>query len=97
MPRIKSLLVPTPKLENNLNITVQQPHINAEVKFPQINIKFANMEIPYVSSLSDLGLNVELSPPLHSFNIWSSIKKIINLIKNLVYGRVYGNEPRATA
>ena len=96
LPQVKTLLVPTPKLENNLSITVQQPRINAEVKFPQINIKFANMEIPYVPSLSDLGLNVELSPPLHSFSIWSSIKKQYNLIKDKVYGRVYENEPRAT-
>lgn len=96
LPQIKSLLVPTPRLENNLSITVQQPRINAEVKFPQINIMFANMEIPYVPSLSDLDLNVELSPPLYSFSIWSLIKKELNLIKDIIYGRVYGDESRAT-
>ena len=89
LPQVKSLLVPTPKLENNLNITVQQPRINADVKFPQISISFANMEIPFVPSLSDLGLNVELSPPLHTVSVWSKIKKEYNLIKEKVYGNKY--------
>lgn len=92
LPQVKSLLIPTPKLDNNLNITIQQPRINAEVKFPQIKNTFVNMEIPFIPSLSDLGLNVELSPPLHSFCIWSSIKKEYNLIKE----RVYGNKYRTT-
>ena len=89
LPHVKSLFVPTPKLENNLSITVQQPRINADVKFPQINISFANMEIPFVPSLSDLGLNVELSPPLQTFSIWGRIKKEFNLIKEKVYGNKY--------
>ena len=96
LPQIKSLLVPTPKIENNLSITIQQPHLSAGVEFPQINIKFANMEIPFLPSLTDLGLNIELSPPLHTTNIWSSIMKEYNLIKDIVYGRVYGNKYRTT-
>lgn len=86
LPQIKALFVPTPKIENNLSINVQQPRLNAELNFPLINIKFANMEIPFVPSLSELGLDVELSPPLHSTSMWSSIKKEFNLIKDKVYG-----------
>lgn len=96
LPQIKSLLVPTPKLVHNLSVTVQQPRIITEVKFPQINIKYANMETPFVPSLLELGLNVQLSPPLHSYSVWSSIKNNFNIIKDKVYGRVYGNEPRTT-
>lgn len=80
LPQVKSLLIPTPKLENSLSITVQQPRINAEVKFPKISMSFANMKIPYVPSLSDLGLDVKLSLPRRDFSIKSSIKRLFNHI-----------------
>ena len=92
LPQIKSLLIPTPKLENSLSITVQQPRIITEVKFPKLSIKFANMEIPFVPSLSDLGLNIELSPPLHTTSIWNSIKKKFILIKEKVYEKYKATE-----
>ena len=80
LPQIKSLLVPTPKIENTLSITVQQPRIDAEVKFPQINMSFADADIPFVPSLSDLGLNVELSLLTPKFNLLSSVKRVFNHI-----------------
>lgn len=84
IPQIKTILVPTPKLENNLSITVQQPRINADVKFPKISMPFANMEIPYVPSLSDLGLDVKLSLPRRNFSILRSIKRIKRLFNHII-------------
>ena len=86
IPQVKTLLVPTPKIESNISIAITQPKFNVKVQFPQIDIGFIKTEIPKVPSLIDLGLNIELSLPIHNFNIWNSIKKIYNQIKHKRYG-----------
>ena len=68
IPQVKSLLVPTPNIVNNLSLSIKQPRYNANVSFPNITIGMVRTEIPKVPSLKDIGLNVELSPPLPRFN-----------------------------
>ena len=80
IPQVKSLLVPTPNIVSNMSITIQQPRFNVDVKFPLINIDWIRAEAPKVPSLTESGLNVELSPPLPEVNILSSIKKVFNHI-----------------
>lgn len=80
IPQVKSLLVPSPDVVNNLSITITQPKYNVDVKFPTINIDWIKAEVPKVPSLTELGLNVELSPPLPKFNLMSSIKNVFNHI-----------------
>lgn len=83
LPQIKSLLVPTPNFTSNLSVQVKQPKYSVNVKFPTIKIDWINMEIPKVKSLTDLGLNMDISPYLPKFNMMSSIKKVFNNIKGL--------------
>lgn len=78
IPQVKSLLVPTPNIVNNLSLSIKQPRYNANVSFPNITIGMVRTEIPKVPSLKDMGLNVELSPPLPRFSIKRSIQNIFN-------------------
>ena len=80
VPQVKSLLVPTPNIVNNMSVTIQQPRYIVDVKIPEINIDWIKVEVPKVPSLTELGLNVELSPPLPKFSLMSSIKKVFNHI-----------------
>lgn len=78
IPQVKSLLVPTPNIVNNLSLSIKMPRYNANVSFPNITIGMVRAEIPKVISLIDMGLDVELSPPLPRFSIKRSIQNIFN-------------------
>ena len=80
IPQVKSLLVPTPNIVNNLSVTIKQPRYKASVSFPKITIGMVKTEIPKVLSLKDIGLNVELSPPLPRFSLKQTIQNIFNRI-----------------
>ena len=86
IPQVKSLLVPTPNIVNNLSLTIKQPRYIANVSFPKITIGMIKTEIPKVPSFKDMGVNVELSPPLSQFSIKRSIQRIINLITKNDHG-----------
>ena len=80
IPQVKSLLVPTPNIVNNMSVTIKQPRYKTSVSFPKISIGMVTTEIPKVPSLKDIGLNVELSPPLPRFSLKQSIQNIFNHI-----------------
>ena len=80
LPFIKAMMAPMPNFESNMSVTIKQPKYNVEVKFPQIDIGFITAEVPKIPSLTDLGINVELSPPLPKFSLKSAIKKVYNHI-----------------
>ena len=80
IPQVKALLVPTPDIVSNMSITVKQPRFSTNVKFPVIDIDWIKAEVPKVKTLTELGLNVELSPPLPKVNLMRSIKKVFNHI-----------------
>lgn len=80
IPQVKALLVPTPNIVSNMSITIKQPRFNVDVKFPTIDIEWIKADIPKVKSLAELGLNVELSPPLPKVNLLGSIKRVFNQI-----------------
>lgn len=82
VPQVKSLLVPTPDLNSNLSISILQPRYNTEVKFPQIDIGWINIEVPKVPSLTESGLFRKISPPLPKANLslMSSIRRVFNHI-----------------
>ena len=83
IPQIKTIMAPLPNFVSNLTVTIQQPRYNVDVKFPQIDIDWINAKAPEVPSFSDLGLNVELSPPLPKVSLLSSIKRVFNqLMRN---------------
>lgn len=81
IPQVKSLLIPTPDIENCISMNINQPKFNCDVAFPNIEIGMIKTEIPKVPSFKEMGLNVKLSPPLPHFNLKQSIKKIINHLK----------------
>lgn len=80
IPQVKALLVPTPEIVNNMSLTIKQPRYNVDVKFPTIDIDWIRAEVPKVPSLTELDLNVKLSPLLPKVNLMSSIKKVFNHI-----------------
>lgn len=80
LPFIKSIMLPIPNFISNMSVRVKQPRYNVGIKFPNIELGFITTEIPKVSSLNDLGINVELSPPLPKVNLMSSIKNVFNYI-----------------
>ena len=77
---MKVLLASPPNFTIKQNLTIKQPKYNVDVRFPTINIDWIKVEVPKVKSLTELGLNVELSPPLPKVNLLSSIKKVFNHI-----------------
>ena len=82
LPFIKSIMAPMPNFVSNMSVTIQQPRYNVDVKIPEIEIDWIKLEVPRVPSLTEIGLNVELSPPIPKFTLMSSIKKVLNhLIK----------------
>lgn len=81
MPQVKTILVPTPSIVNNMAIDITHPELNVNISLPTIEIDTITTEIPKVPSFKDIGLNVELTPPLHRFNLKNSIKNIYKLIK----------------
>lgn len=80
IPQVKSIMAPMPNFISNMSVAVKQPRYNVDVKFPHIDIDWIKMEVPKVPSLTELGLNVELSPPKPRFNLISSIKRVFNHI-----------------
>lgn len=80
IPQVKSIMAPVPNFLSNLAVTIQQPRYNVEAKIPQIDVGLINVEVPKVKSLTDLGLTVELSPPLPKYNLISSIKRVFNYL-----------------
>ena len=86
IPQVKSLLVPTPNISNSMSVTLQQPRYCVEVRFPKIEIDWIKAEVPKVPSLKDLGIDVELSPPIPVFSIKKSIKQIYNHLRIISHG-----------
>lgn len=80
IPRVKTLFVPIPNIANKLSVAIKQPRYNANVSFPKIKIGMIKTEVPKIPSFTDLGLNVELSPPFLQFNIKHLIQNIFNHI-----------------
>lgn len=80
IPQVQALLVPTPDIVQNMSVTVKQPRYNVDVKFPTIEIDWIKTKVPRVPVFKELGLNVELSPPLLKFSLMGSIKKMYNHI-----------------
>lgn len=80
IPQVKALLVPTPKIVNNLSLTIKQPKYNVDVKFPTIDIGWIKTGVPKVKSLTELELNRKLDPPLPKVNLMSSLKRAFNHI-----------------
>lgn len=81
IPQIKALLVPAPNIEKSISIRIQQPQFCIDTKLPIINIGMINTTIPLAPSLTDIGLNVALSPPLRHFSLKRIIKRVYKKIK----------------
>ncbi|MBQ7690435.1 MAG: protein kinase family protein [Muribaculaceae bacterium] len=81
IPQVKSLLVPAPNMISNLSLSIKQPRYNVGVRFPTINLGFIKTVIPKVSSLTDLGLKVELIMPRPISGFKRTISKLYNFIK----------------
>ncbi len=87
LPQVKSLLVPIPVITNNLTVNIKQPRYSVNVRFPKLDIDWIKAEIPKVPSLTDLGINVELSPPLIKSGLQRLLKSVYNHIKSNSNGK----------
>lgn len=85
IPQVKSLFVPVPDITNNLSVTIKQPRYSVDVKIPEIEIEWIRTKIHKIPSFTELGFNVELSPPLSQFNIRKAIKKVFKHLKRNKY------------
>ncbi|MBP5513384.1 MAG: hypothetical protein J6Y04_01195 [Bacteroidaceae bacterium] len=63
IPQVKSLLVPTPQITNNLSVSIKQPRYNVSLRMPNIHVMGVDLQLPHVPSLKDKGLMVDLSLP----------------------------------
>lgn len=63
IPQVKSILVPTPTITNNMAINVKQPRYNVNIKFPKINMQLVDTEVPHVPKFPEMGLGVDIEPP----------------------------------
>lgn len=81
VPQVKSILVETPDITNNISVNIQQPRYHVGVRLPVIEVDWIKAEVPKVPSLTDLGINVSLSPPLPKFSLRRVIKSVYNKIK----------------
>ncbi|MDE5784502.1 MAG: hypothetical protein K2H97_09330 [Prevotella sp.] len=81
IPQVKSILIETPDITNNISVNIQQPRYHVGVRLPVIEIDWIKAEVPKVPSLTDLGINVSLSPPLPKFSLRRVIKGVYNKIK----------------
>lgn len=85
IPQVKSLLVPTPKITNNLSVTIKQPRFNVEAKFPEVEVMGVKLKMPEVPSLKDCGLMVNLSSPdLKRPSLIKEIKSLFQYYYNKV-------------
>ena len=82
IPLIKTIMVPVPDIKRDLHINIKRSQYNANLNLPEIKTKLIDIVYPSIPSLTDLGINVTLSPPLERFSIRKTIKNIYNkLIK----------------
>ena len=63
-------------------LKIQQPRYIAEVKFPHIVIDWIKVEEPRAPSFKDLGINVELSPPLPKVSLREKIIRVLNILNS---------------
>lgn len=80
--QMRILLASPPNFTIKQSFSVKRPKYNVGVKFPTIDIDWIKLEVPKVQSLNDLGLSVELSPPLPSsgLSLRNAIKRVYNHI-----------------
>lgn len=80
VPHIKALMVPTPNLQQDLNLQITQPHLEVNLHLPEIKVMGINLSMPRIKSLTDLNTNTELNPPKEkSFGIFEKIKNLYNI------------------
>lgn len=82
LPQAKTLLVPAPNITNNLSVRMIEPKYEVNVRFPTVKIDWVKMKTPQIPSLTNLGLNVELSLP--KTTRLNAIKRIYKQIKNKI-------------
>lgn len=73
LPQIKTLLVPTPKLEQHLGVYVVQPRLDVQLKMPQIEMRGIELSLPKTMPMMNVELSKELFPPMKSLGIVSRI------------------------
>lgn len=79
VPHIKTLMVPTPQLEQNLQLQIRQPKLNVSLKLPHTHVMGVCFSIPGLKSLTGPGLYVKLEPPLkETSGVFGKIRRLFN-------------------
>lgn len=81
LPTIRTISVPTPEFNSTLNVTINVPRINVEVKFPQINLHNVDLKMPSTLDMDNVfeSISTKIRP-----NFLSEIKSLISHYFNKV-------------
>ncbi|MGP1499672.1 MAG: protein kinase domain-containing protein [Porphyromonas sp.] len=86
IPHIKTFSIPTPQLNNKLNITISIPAPNIQTKLPHVSLMGVELKAPFIPSLSELGLDIKPNERIKKqINLWTSIKSIYTYCKNIIF------------
>lgn len=78
LPQVKTLLVPTPKLEQHLGVHIVQPRLEVQLHMPQIEMKGIELSLPKIIPMMNVELSKVLFPQMKSPSI---VSRITNLLK----------------
>lgn len=81
LKQMRLTITPPPNFVSRQILKIQQPRYIAEVKFPHIDIDWIKIEEPRATSFKDLGINVELSPPLPKVSLIEKLIRVFNLTR----------------
>ena len=86
IPHIKTFSIPTPQLNNKLNITISIPAPNIQTKLPHVSLMGVELKAPFIPSLSELGFDIKPNERIKKqINLWTSIKSIYTYCKNIIF------------
>ena len=79
IPQIRALLVPTPTFIQNVKLQINQPRLALKLKFPKLEFRIKDIDIPEQHSMRTVCL-VENSFPKRVNNVLETVKQIFKSI-----------------
>lgn len=81
LPQIKTILVPSPQINDKLIVNYRPKFVNAMIQIPTFKFPLIVQHVPLQPTLKERGLYVSLKVP-KQFNFREKINNIVKLIKN---------------
>lgn len=85
LPHVKTLNIPTPDFNTSLDINLIIPTPELNTRFPDMEVMGVELKVPFVPSLTDLGLDAKLTKRIEKqVNLWADIKSIYTYYRNKI-------------